>query len=194
MDFDHPKQIKGIINLLNLNFQEIKKINDIDDILPYITEKKKLLKFINSNYILINVKIPYSINKIELYSIAQLYKCFYNSNILLIHNNEIIKEDDSSIDDISNDDSIIIIEDRNFPDNSYYRLLQKKYGYEKIINIIFESKFTSPTKSVLNLPSTTTVKELINAYALMKGINQKSFFFYIILKLYLMVKIILMKK
>ena len=46
MDFDHPKQIKGIINLVNLNFQEIKKINDIDDILPYITEKKNYLNLL----------------------------------------------------------------------------------------------------------------------------------------------------
>ena len=174
MDFDHPKQIKGILNLLNLNYKGIKKSNDIDDKLPYVKEEKKIIKFINSNFNLFNVKIPYSINKIELYSIAKLYKFLSISNILLIHNNEIIEEDDSSIDDISNGDTIIIIEDRNFPDNSYCDFLLKKYDYKNIINIKFCDK---DIRLNLCFSSDTTVKELINAYVLKRGINHKSFNF-----------------
>ena len=58
-----------------------------------------MIKFINSDYKEYKVNIPLSITKFDLYSIAQIYKCFQNnrkyavddySNILLINNNLIL--------------------------------------------------------------------------------------------------------
>ena len=127
MNYDHPNQIKSLLNHLNPNNSEFKKSNYIEDILPYVNQDKKIIKFINSNYTLFNVKITYSISKLEFYSIEDSYKCIYTTSILLIHNNKVLKKDESSIDDINNYDTIFIIEDRSYPDDSYYIYLQNKY-------------------------------------------------------------------
>ena len=103
------------------------------------------------------------INKIELYSIADIYKAFSVSDILLIHNYKILKKDNSLINEIHNDDTIIIIEERYYPDDSYYISLQKKYdnnyfeseSYKKIseimnngTKIICESKLSNLTRHI----------------------------------------------
>ena len=63
--------------------------------------QKKIIRFINSDYKEYKVKIPLSITKYDLYSIAQNYRCSNNigtySDILLIHNNIIINMDETSI-------------------------------------------------------------------------------------------------
>ena len=138
MTFDYPNQIKGILKLINLNNSCFKyKNNIIEDPLYYIQEPKKIIKFVNSNYIIQKVKIPLLISKNDLYSIAFKYKYFNSiSNILLIHNNKLLSKDESSINDISENDSIIIIEPRNYPDESYNIALNKKNSNNKI-NVIF---------------------------------------------------------
>ena len=148
MSFDYPYQIKNIIYLLSLNYHKLDKSDNIEDPLYYIDESKKMIKFINSNYKEYKVKIPLSITKYDLYSIAQKYKCFKNnkkhlsgnhSNILLINNNLILNRDETSIETINNNDIIIIIEPRNFPDNSYYKSLQERNETKGSIRFEFTS-------------------------------------------------------
>ena len=100
------------------------------DPLFYINEPKILIRFINSNYIVKKVKILKSNTQYDLYTIADLYKLYNNSNILLVHKNKILNKDESSIDFISDNDNIIIIEPIYFPDNTYYNSLKKKSSNE----------------------------------------------------------------
>ena len=147
MNFDNPNQIKNMICFLSLNYQ-LDKSDNIEDPLYYIKEPKKMIKFINSNYKEYKVKIPLSITKYDLYSIAQKYKCFHNnikhvygdhSNILLINNNLILNRDETSIECINNNDIIIIIEPRNFPDDSYYKSLLERTKNKENITFEFSS-------------------------------------------------------
>jgi hypothetical protein len=124
MNFNEKGQIMNLINQLNPDFSNIKKI-DNNDPLHYIKEEKIIIKFINRNKVLYNVRIPVSINKKDLYSIAEKCKSYYFSKFLLIHNNSILDQDESSIIFMSNGDTIIIVEDRYFQDNSYYNSLIK---------------------------------------------------------------------
>ena len=84
MNYFEPNQINKLLDNLDINSPNLKEGNDIDDPLPYIKEKKKLIKFINHDFKIFNVKVPISIDKMTLYQIANLYKTFYSSNILLI--------------------------------------------------------------------------------------------------------------
>ena len=85
-----------------------------------------------------------------------------------------MSKDDSSIDNIINDgDFIIIIEDRNYPDDSYYHFLQKK-NEEKITIGIDRINFE---KIYLNLPINVKICEMLNAYKLMNGIDDRNFDF-----------------
>jgi len=148
MNFENPYQIKNIIYFLSLNYHKLDKSDNIEDPLDYIEEPKKIIRFINSDYKEYKVKIPLSITKYDLYSIAQNYKCFKNnnkhlsgnqSNILLIHNNLILNRDETSIECINENDIIIIIEPRNFPDDSYYKSLQKRTGGKGNVSFLFSS-------------------------------------------------------
>lgn len=124
----------NLIHLLTPNFSMIKIDNDIKDLLFYIKEEKKYIKFVNSDFKLFNVRVPKSITKRDLYSIALLYTSFFNSdisNILLVYNNNILIQDESSINNIQNEDILTIIEETVFPDDSYYNNLLKKYKNEK---------------------------------------------------------------
>lgn len=100
-----------------------------------IQEDKIVIQFINRNKVLYKVRIPVSINKSDLYSIAEKYKSFYLNNILLIHKNSIIDKDESSIKFISNGDTIIIVEDRYYQDNTYYNSLIENNNSKDMINI-----------------------------------------------------------
>jgi len=154
MNFDNPYQIKNIIYLLSLDYYKLIMLDhllnyNIEDPLDYIKEPKKIIRFRDSNYKEYKVKIPLSITKYDLYSIAQNYKCFKNnnkhnitgnhSNILLIYNNIILNRDETSIECINENDIIFIIEPRNFPDDSYYKSLQKRTGEKRCIHFQFSS-------------------------------------------------------
>lgn len=129
--------IKYNIEQLKLEFMQMGKLLqdltnlDAEDILPYIDEPKMVLKFSNidtiktGNYI--NVKIPKSLTKKELYSIAKKYQIDYYSNIILSCNNYLLQCDDTLIEGISEGSIINIIEDVDFPDGSYYKVLMKKH-------------------------------------------------------------------
>ena len=124
INFEYPNQIKALINLLNENYSGFKYENEVKDPLFYLKGPKIMIKFINSNFEVKKVKIPkLTITKYDLYTIANLYKYFFNNNkILLIHKNKILNKDESPIDFISDNDNVIIIEPRYFPDDSYCNL------------------------------------------------------------------------
>ena len=177
MNFNNVNQIKSLLNQLDLNysgFEEIYEENEknIGVLFPFIKEPKKLIKFVNSNYIIYHIKIPTFIKKSDLYVIASLYKGLFYSNIILIHNNQILENDESSIDIISDGDRIIIIEDRIYPDYSYLFSIQKKYEKEKEnkINIICKKNFI--TNFVFS--SKTLVSEMINAICLFFGLDTRN--------------------
>ena len=132
-------------NFMNESFQEEKQNNSnyekSENIYPYIKGERKEIIFINSTNEIKIVKIPISLRKNEIYSIAESYKSSYYYEIKqLIHNNKILENDDSSIDCILNGDSIKIIEFLDDCDLSYYDSLLLKHKNSlspKYINIIF---------------------------------------------------------
>ena len=94
MNINDKYWIMNIMNRLNPNLSAIKKDNEILDPLYYIEESKKVIKFVNSYFKLFNISKD----------------C-------------IIEEDESSVDSISEGDLIIIIDNRIYPDYSYYKSL-----------------------------------------------------------------------
>ena len=124
----------NLVNRLNPNLSNIKENINIDPF-HYIDEEKKHIKFINSDFKLFNIKIPISITKRDLYSLAFHFKSLFNSEILLIHNNCIIDKDESSIDFISDNDIIIIIADRIYPDDTSYNSFIQQNDISNMIQI-----------------------------------------------------------
>ena len=156
MNFNEKVQIMNLINHLNPNLSVIKETHN-DDPLHYIKDDKIIIKFINRDKVLYNVQIPVSINKKDLYSIAEKYKSCYFTNFLLIHSNSILNKDESSIKCISNDDTIIIVEDRYYQDNSYYNSLIKNNNFEDMINI----RLSGSINDSLYFPLDITFSEML---------------------------------
>ena len=82
-DFNQMNQMNNNLDFNMINFNQMNQMNnnnsninddEIIDLFPYIKEEKKIIKFINSNYESNSIKIPISINKTDLYSIAYNYK------------------------------------------------------------------------------------------------------------------------
>ena len=174
MNFAYPNQIKAILNLLNENFSGFKYENDVKDPLFYIKEPKIIIKFINSNYVVIKVKIPKSITQYDLYTIADLYKWIYLHDILLIHKNKVLKKNESSIDFISDNDNIIIIEPRYFPDDSYYNSLRKKSSND-FRNL--HLKLFNGQNLYKVFPSNITIGEVCKAFHLILGSSCCDYFY-----------------
>lgn len=171
MNYNNPIQIQNILNLINPNYPGLKfnDINKIEDPLYYIKAPKTTIKFINSDYLIYKVRIPKHITKYDLYTIAKLYKNNKksNSDVLLIYQNEILVKDESSIELISEEDEIRIIEPRNYPDDSYYKLLLQKN--ERKLNIIF--LFQHGQKVNFVLPESTLISDMIKAFKLRFGLE-----------------------
>ena len=64
--------------------------------------------------------IPNSITKFNLYTLVYLDYCILGTK------KKILEKDESPIDTILNEDNIIIIEEKRYPDKSYYNLLIQK--------------------------------------------------------------------
>ena len=135
MNLLNKNQINQLIKQLNpysiSDENRIDRLNDFD----YIKKEKKLIKFVNSNFKIFDINIPTFITKFDLYSIANGYKAFTFTNILLIHDNKILNNDESSIDEISNNDFVLIIEDRLYPNKSSYIFFKNKYPVLDLKNI-----------------------------------------------------------
>ena len=159
-------QMNQMNNNLNFNMNN----NNIIDLFPYIKEQKKIIKFINSNYKSNSIKIPISINKSELYSIAGNYKSHPLLKFILSYKNIMIKEDESSIEEIPDGAEINIIEERPIPNTCYYDSLKKKYGDNNIINITFILR--SGMKRVLHFPGEATLSDVKKSYYNKYGLNE----------------------
>ena len=144
--------------------------DDIIDLFPYIKEEKKIIKFINSNNNSNSIKIPISISKSDLYSIADNYKSHPTFKFILSYKNIMIKEDESSIEEIPEGAEINIIEERPIPNTCYYAKLKKKYGYGDIRNIYF--KKSNGGQSTLHFPGEATLSDVKISYYNKYGLNE----------------------
>ena len=165
MNFNNEVQINNLINYLfnpNIEFR-----NETEQF-KYIThdKRRKRIKFIFNSSLRCLIDIPIFFTNKELYSIAGRYKQFYSTNIKLIHKNKILKIDESSLDIISNGDIIFVIENKLYPDNSYFLNLQNKYHGNDYINI----KVTSfGLDQYFSLSKEVTIQELTRTIAERKG-------------------------
>ena len=182
MNFNNEIQINNLINYL---FNPNSEFTYKTDFFNYIKhdKRRKRIKFIyNSDFSSFKypihsflIDIPLFFTNKELYSIAKIYKEFESTKMLLIHKNKILKNDESPIDEISNGDIIWVIENKLYPDSSYYFGLQNKYSKMDIINISVH--FDNGAKMVYNLSGEVTIKELIRAIIEHKGYSLDNLFF-----------------
>ena len=175
MNFNEKGQIMNLVNLLNPNLSSLKQINETKYSLDYIKGEKRHIKFINSNFELFNVSIPISFSIKYLYQIASFYQFSHSSKILLVKNNKILfKEDESSIEPFKDDDIIIIVENRVFPDDSYYNSLIENITNDDILNIHFceggKNKF-------LIFPKYITVEQMLKAFYFKYGYKKNDIIF-----------------
>jgi len=173
-------QINPNINQLNPNLNQINQnmnqIDEVEDLLSYIDEPKMILKFSTISTIkegkYISVKLPKSITKSDLYTIAKKYQVDYYSDIILTCNNYRLKNEDTSIEGIEEGSVINIIEDIDYPDGSYYKyLMEKNKNYEKIR---FCFQIPSGGKRQLLFPKNITVSEMIKGAFSKLLLNPKS--------------------
>lgn len=181
MNFNQKYQIMNLINHLNPDFSLIKSNNKIEDPLYYINEYKINIRLINYNKILYNVKIPTFITKSDLYSIAQTYRAFYFTNILLVHNNCILNKDESSINNITNNDIIIMIENRYYPDETYYNSLIENKNYDEMVRITLIDSTLDICGTMhinFNFPSDISFSEMFKAIYLKFGRDKRDLTFF----------------
>ena len=189
MNLSNMNQIEQNIPQLNINdneknfnqqmpFKQNNSYEKIEDVLPYIDEPKMVLKFSNINTNekgdFITVKIPKSLTKAELYTIAKKYQVDYFSNILLSCNNYLLKEDNTEIDGLKEGSIINIIENVDFPDSSYYKSLMKKNENYQRINYFF--RFNGKINKI-KFPKNITVSELKKAALSKLLLNSKGYTF-----------------
>ena len=173
----NPNMININNNLNNINMNpNMNQIQEVEDVLPYIDEPKMILKFSTVSSIkkgtYIIVKLPKSLTKSDLYSIARKYQEDYYSKIILSCNNYLLKEDDNTtIDGIEEGSIINIIEDIDFPDGSYYKaLIEKNKNYEKMH---FQFKINGKSSNI-NFPKNITVSEMMKGALSKLLLNSKS--------------------
>ena len=178
VDINKKVQIMNIINRLNPDISSLKKENEILDPLYYVHEPKKLINFINSDFNLFTVKVPNSLTKLDLYSIARLYKYRKKSEILLIHKNYIIDEDESSIDFITQNDYVIIIENRTYPDSSFYESLIKNNPCTDSTYMISVNVASDKRVKYFEFPSNITIFQMKKALNLEFGFCKRDKIFW----------------
>ena len=180
MNFNQKFQIMNLINHLNPDLSLIKINDEIKDPLYYIHECKINIKLINYTKTLYNVKIPTFITKSDLYSIAQTYRAFDFTKILLVHNNSILNKDESSINNISNNDIIIMIEDRYYPDETYYNSIIENKNSDEMTGITLIDS-TLDLCGIMhihfNFPSNISLSEMFKAIYLKFGRDKRDLTF-----------------
>ena len=146
------------------------RLNEIKDPLYYIDETKKIIKFINSENQNFNVKIPISLTKNDLYSIANNYKFLPFSKFILSYNNCMLERDDSSIEEISNGGIINIIEERKV---KYFKFKECEDSNKKVYVTIKEIKADGyDIKKNFFLSEDTTISELMDGIYSLLGTNK----------------------
>ncbi len=165
VDFGNENQMKGLLkSLFSENIDFIEKFDELN----YIKSKKKIVKFIYNSNNRILFKIPTFFTNKELYSIAERYK-YFHTNFILIHNNTILKKYESSINKISDNDKIFVIENKLYPDDSYYNNLKIKYNETEMLNVVVS--FEEYEKINFNISQEATIKELIIAITEHRGLT-----------------------
>ena len=172
MNYNEPNQIKKLLDNLDTNNPNLKEGIILDDPMSYIKEKKKLIKFINHDFKIFNVKVPISIDKNTLYQVAEKYKILQNSKTLLIYKNSILNNDESSIEIITDNDYVIIIENIYYLDDSYFNSLNKINNFTGVKNVKIE--IDSHLKNFV-VPNGTKFSELFKALMFYLGGN---YYFY----------------
>ena len=180
------KQYNGNDNIyyrkinLNKNYNNGFKNNElkdaVEDPLYYMNGPKKVLKFSTiktlKNDSFIKVKVPTSLTKSDLYSIARYYQDCYYSNIILAYNNYLLKDDESSIEGIPENSVINIIEDVDYPDESFYNKIIEKYKNKKFNQIVFD---LNSKKHSIALPENIKFDEMKKAVFSKLHLNEKQF-------------------
>ena len=169
MNYNEKYQISKLLENLDTKSPLLKEEKDIRDPLSYIKEKKKLIKFINHDFKIINVKVPTSIDKMTLYQIADLYKSLVGAEFLLVYMNCILNKDESSIESITDGDFVIIIEDIYYLDDTYLNLLTDKNNIGKKKNVGLS--FDTGLRINLIIPMKTKFSHLYKALILHFGCN-----------------------
>ena len=165
------------LNKINNNGFKNNELKDaVEDPLHYMNGPKKVLKFSTiktlKNDSFIKVKVPTSLTKSDLYSIARYYQDCYYSNIILAYNNYLLKEDESSIEGIPENSVINIIEDVDYPDESYYNKILEKYKNKKFNQIVFD---LNSKKHSIALPENIKFDEMKKAVFSKLHLNEKQF-------------------
>ena len=168
IDYSHKDQIMSLIDRLNPKTSDLHYNNTILDPLHYVEAEKKIVKFINSEYRLFKVKLPINITKMDVYSIVEDFKDRRYSDILLVYKDAILEKDETSIDFISDDDTFIIIENRIYPNDSYYNSLINQNINEKMYKI--QIRIVNLDKELfLSFPSNIPISEMKKAIELKLG-------------------------
>ena len=172
VDFDNENQMKNLIkSLFSGDIISIEKFDELN----YIKSEKKIIRFIYNSNNRFLFQIPTFFTNKELYSIAERYKNFHTTNFILIHNNRILKKEDSSINEMPNNDKIFIIENRLYPDDSYYINLRNKYRENDNINVI--ASFNGHEKINYNISKEATIQELIRTIVEHRGLALNDCYF-----------------
>ena len=170
-------------NMMNMNqnlnqINNINQSNEVEDILPYINEPKIMLKFSSISLIkqgkYIKVKLPKSITKNDLYSIAKKYQYDYYSNIILSYNNYLINKDDTTIEGFEEGSIINIIEDIDIPDGSYYKYLMKKFEHIERIFFNFQYFKEKNRYTSIEFPKNITASEMLKGACSKLLLNSKN--------------------
>ena len=136
-------------------------------------EEKKLIIFSRNDKNKIGVKIPKSFKNNKLYSIAEKYKMYKYSEMLLFHKgNYYLVNNETPIDKILNGDEIVIAENLDSFDGSNYKKYSEKYSGESKINVIFTSSLGK--KRVMPFIADTTIKEIIKIYFIEEKIPENA--------------------
>jgi hypothetical protein len=179
INYEHPYQIKKLINHLNYKVPQNNNDIEIKDPFYYINEinkPKKIINFIISKPItgkIVNerVKVPNLISKTDLYTIAYgLYS--YKTELLLIHNNNILEKDETNINLINNNDYIFVISNYPYCDSSYSQFLMQNIS-ENEVTINFNFRYGM--KMTLFFPCDIKLKAMKEAVNLNAGLNEKYF-------------------
>lgn len=159
-------------NNLNQINNEINMNQEVEDVYPYISEDKKIIKFTRYDNTIKKVKIPNSLMKNELYSTANFYKLNRWADILLSYNNLNLENDDSSIDDIIDGAEILIIEQVKDIEQDYYINYLENHKNEKLLNILFCYSNNNTIKCI-KVSLNTSIKELLKIYLLEMNIPER---------------------
>ena len=159
-----------INNLIESLFNKDIEYINMTEKFNYIKSDKKTIKFIYNNKKRYLMNIPTIFSNEEIYSIASRYLSFYPHIYILIHNNKIMKKEEATIKEIPNNDIIWVIENKIYPDDSYYISLKHKYQNTEIINVFMDFPDIND-RVVYQISREATIQELIKAITEERGLT-----------------------